>query len=197
LLLLPPNVGLERNRAMLNRKHSICGRAIVAILLAFQAAPILPARAQADPAIPDWWPGTAERMAIRSQIEALTTEYYYRVDHGESERVAELFTPDCVFQPGGTERMIGREAVRAYYANRPKTWVTRHVSTNLRLRYVNPDRVEIIRLFTHYLGDTRDGPGPYPAVPSVAEYREVAVRGDDGQWRFESRVAIPLFARKP
>lgn len=171
------------------------GHAIAMIALGVLA--VMPAHAQRGGAtMPDWWPGTPERVAIRAQIEALSTEYYYRIDHGDAESVAELFTPDGVFQPGGSPPLVGREAVRAYYARRSKTFITRHVSTNLRLTYVDARHVEAVRVFTHYLGDSAEGAGPYPAIPSVAEYRETLVRGDDGQWRYASRVAMAIFSRR-
>lgn len=154
-----------------------------------------PAAAPAESA--DWWPGTAERIAIRTQIEALAVEYYYRIDHGDAEGAAELFTPDGRFQPGGSKPLVGRDAIRAYYAARSRTWVTRHITTNLRLTYVDADHVEAVRVFTHYLGDSADGPGPYPASPSVGEYHESLVRGADGQWRYARRVASAVFSRRP
>ena len=172
-------------------KHSTLAACTLA-LFALGASP-RPARAQA---MPDWWPGTPERVAIRAQIEALSIEYYHRIDHGDAEHAADLFTPDAIFQPGGTERMVGRAAIRAYYVRRSKTIRTRHITTNLRLTYVDADHVEAVRAFTYYVGETAGNPGPYPAEPSVGEYRESLVRGADGMWRYALRVATPVFIRR-
>lgn len=146
-------------------------------------------------AAPGWRPDTPDRVAIRAQIEALSTEYYYRVDHDDAEGVVELFTPDAVMEIAG-QRLVGRDAIRDYYAKRSKSWVTRHITTNLRITYVDADHVEVVRTFTHYQGDRADGPGPYPANPSVAEYRERVERGTDGVWRYAHRASTALFSRR-
>ena len=158
--------------------------------------PILAAQARQDAsAMPGWWPGTPEQIAARAQIEALGAEYYYRIDHGEAESAADLFIPDGVFHPGGSPPLAGREAIRAYYAARSRTIVTRHVSTNLRLTYLDADHAEAVRVITHYLREGVDGSAASSANPSVMEYRESLVRGEDGLWRYASRVATALFSR--
>ena len=155
-----------------------------------------PESALAAPKSPDWWPATPEQLATRAQIDALSTEYYYRLDHGEGEGVVELFTPDGVLQMGDEAPVVGHEALMAYYAARPKTRIPRHVSTNLRLTYVDADHVEAVRDLTYYHADTADGPGPYFAIPAVVEYRESVVRGSDGRWRYASRKVTPLFTER-
>jgi hypothetical protein len=177
------------------RERAIAGAALALLVMASPTATGAQTGEPA-PALPDWYPGTPERIAIRAQIEALSTEYYYRLDHGEGQSVAELFTPEGVFRPGGSGPFVGREAIRDYYARRSKTWVTRHVSTNLRLVYVDADHVEAVRTFTYYMGDRAKSAGPYPAIPSVSEYRESVVRGADGVWRYALRVATGLFSAR-
>ena len=144
----------------------------------------------------DWWPATPDQLATRAQIEALSNEYYYRLDHGEAEGVVELFTPDGVLQMGDEAPVVGREALKAYYAARPKTRITRHVSTNLRLTYIDADHVEAVRDLTYYHAETTQGSGPYSAVPAVVEYRESVVRGSDGRWRYASRKVDPVFSER-
>lgn len=187
---------------------TICARAIwhglLAGVVATVSAGLLPASGAAqaaETALPaaeaaDWWPETPDQRAIRVQIEALSTEYYYRLDHGEAEGVVELFTPDGVLQMGDEAPVAGHEALKAYYAARPKTRITRHVSTNLRLSYLDADHVEAIRELTYYHADTAAGPGPYFAIPAVVEYRESLVRGSDGRWRYASRKVVPVFGER-
>lgn len=166
-----------------------------AAVLAVPAVPAVAAEeAQAvSAAMPDWWPGDAERVAIRAEVEALLHEYYYLIDHGEAESVQHMFTPDAVLRIVSREPLRGRAAIAEHYANRSKALVTRHVTSNLRVRHLGPDHVEALRVITYYRGLTTDGPGPYPATPAVVEYTEELVRGDDGRWRFTSRKSIPLF----
>jgi hypothetical protein len=173
-----------------------CSRRGTAVAAAFCTL-LLPAsavRADTASAIPSWRPDTPERVAIRAQIEALSIEYYYRIDHGNSEDVIELFTPNAILEIGG-QKLTGREAIRRYYANRSRTWITRHVSTNLRITYIDADHVDVIRLFTYYHGDKAESAGPYPALPSVAEYHEIVERGPDGAWRYAFRASTPVFSQ--
>lgn len=168
---------------------------VIALLVVATPAAATAAIAQSDRET-RWQPDTPEKVAIRAEIEALSIEYYYRIDHGEAERAADLFTDGGIFQPGGSKPIVGRGAIRAYYAQRPKTWVTRHVTTNLRLTYIDADHVEVVRVFTHYIGDSAQGPPPYPAMPSVGEYKELLVRGTDRRWRYASRIASAVFSRQ-
>jgi len=132
-----------------------------------------------------------EQLRDRVAIEALCIEYFYLLDHGQAEKVADLFTDEGVLDLG--ERVFnGKQAIRDYYAARSKTRITRHVSTNLRLVFQGQDRVQGLRTFTYY---GAEGPGTPPAVPSVADYEEVFVRGADGRWRFASRKVTPVFSR--
>lgn len=144
-------------------------------------------------ALPDWSPATPERLAAKAEIEALEIEYYYRVDHGPAESAADLYTPDGVLQTGTSPELHGREAIRAFYAQRNKSWVTRHITGNMRLRYIDATHVEVTRAYIYFRGDAASGPGPYPAVPAVAEYVELVVKGSDGQWRYASRIAKNIF----
>ncbi len=50
--------------------------------------------------IPDWSPVTPQRLAAKAQIEALEIEYYYRIDHGNAEAAADLYTADGFLQTG-------------------------------------------------------------------------------------------------
>jgi len=169
--------------------------ALAALLIAAsQATPAAVQTEQDARASADWSPTTIERMLIRAQVEALAIEYYYRVDHGNSEGVVELFTPDGFLQIADLPPVAGRDALREYYAARSKTRVTRHLTTNIRLAYIDADHVEMVRDITYFHGEGMDLP---PANPSITTYYESVVRGEDGQWRFAERVAKPRFSEQP
>jgi ketosteroid isomerase-like protein len=133
--------------------------------------------------------GTTEQLLARVAIDALNTEYFYRIDHGDAEKVADLFVADGVLNG-----MAGREAIRKFYAARTKTRTTRHVSTNLRLVFENENRVSGTRTLSYYMGE---GPGPHAAVATgIAEYSEIYERGTDGQWRYVFRKITPVFGKQ-
>jgi ketosteroid isomerase-like protein len=134
-----------------------------------------------------------DRLLLRTELDELNVEFAYRIDHGLSDQVADLFTEDGSYGRSTGERSVGRDAIRRAYATRsdrgPRT--ARHVFTNLRLTEVAEDRVEatsILTLFAH------DGPPPHAAEPLlVADYDDTYRRGADGRWRFASRTVTWLF----
>ena len=135
-----------------------------------------------------------EQLLSRVAIEALAVEYFYLLDHGQADKLADLYTDDAVLDRGDGQVLVGRAAIAKYYASRSTKNITRHVTTNLRLVFETDNRVRGIRTFTHYSGPAAEQAPP--AIPSVAEYEEVFVRGADRQWRFASRKITSLFSTR-
>jgi hypothetical protein len=129
----------------------------------------------------------AEAALIRTEIEALNVEFWYRVDHHGGDRVAELFTADGVYSvPGG--RNVGRDAIATSYERRrargPR--VSRHVHTNLRLTIESPERAHGVSMLTLW---ARDGEAPQAVTlpVSVSDVEDDYVRDAEGHWRIEHR----------
>lgn len=135
-------------------------------------------------------------LLARAAIDELVSEYSWFLDHGETAKLADMFTVSGVFTMADTgTRLDGREAIRAYYAKRLTTRTTRHVSTNLRVVFERPDRARVTRYLTYFAGE---GTVPLAQVtPAVAEYEEVVERGKDGRWLFASRIARGVFGGPP
>lgn len=134
------------------------------------------------------------RAVVRSDIEALLVEFAWRIDHNESHRVADLFTPDGSYGRANGERSVGHEALNRAYAARAARGerVARHLFTNLRLRFTDdPDRVHgecVLLLFAD------DGSAPLPAeVNLVADYEDIYQCMPDGRWCFASRTVSHQF----
>lgn len=135
----------------------------------------------------------AERLMIRLELEALNAEFAYRVDHGPSATVADLFTKDGSYGRANGPRSEGREAIRATYAARDAHGerTARHIFTNLRLTHESGERVSGTTIMTLY---AQDGRPPLPAeVLAVSDFEDVYVRSADGTWRYESRTIHSLF----
>lgn len=132
-------------------------------------------------------------MEARNEIEALVTEFAWRVDHHEFASVPELFTEDGRFD-SPQRSMHGRAALEEGLGSRVgSTLQTRHVVSNLRLVPESEERVRGWVTFTVYRHDG-DGIGtPDPAA--VGEYQDVYQRGPDGRWRFAERRVTQVFAR--
>ena len=127
----------------------------------------------------------------RVAIEDLIATYLYRLDHGGTASLADLFTADGVFETiSGQKR--GRAAISAYYAKRSITRTTRHVSTNRYIVFDDDTHAHGVYTLTYYMAE---GTPPFPAsAPAgIADYAEKFERGEDGKWRFSYRKATPVF----
>jgi len=135
---------------------------------------------------------------IRSQLEALNVEFWYRVDHHDGDGVADLFTEDGVYSiPGGRNR--GRAAIAESYVKRAARGprVSRHVHTNLRVTIESPTDARGVSMLTLW---ARDGEAPLPlTLPvSVSDVEDTYVKGDDGAWRIAHRhITSPLVGDEP
>lgn len=137
-----------------------------------------------------------EQLMLRLQIEELNVEFAYRIDRGDPESVAELFTEEGSYSRSTGECGRGREAIRAAYRQRaargPRT--ARHIFTNLRLTQESARRVCgqcVLTLFA------QDGEPPLIADPFlVADYDDVYELGDDECWRYASRVITWRFLQR-
>ena len=87
---------------------------------------------------------------VRSEIEALSAEFAYLIDHDESERVADLFTEQGSYGVREGKRSVGRPEIRAAYAARAARGLrtARHAFTNLRLVFEDADRVRATSILT-------------------------------------------------
>lgn len=100
---------------------------------------------------------------IRRAVDALVTEFAYRIDFEQGLTVPELFTSDGYYEQDG-KRSTGRSAIRNAYTKRaslgPRT--ARHLFTNLRLTRVGHREyagASIMLLFAE------NGLPPLPAAP--------------------------------
>lgn len=129
---------------------------------------------------------------IRSEIEALIAEFAYRIDQGRSETVAELFTEDGWYGRANGQKTVGRDAIRAAYAERAARGerTARHIFTNLRLTIDSAEAAHGTTILLLFAGD---GPPPLPARPMVVQDYDDQYRLEDGVWRFAARATNRLF----
>ena len=130
---------------------------------------------------------------VRLAIEALIHEHAWLIDHGQADRVMDLYTDDASLLGIGADK-IGRDAIaqwaveRAALTNR----CSRHAQSNIRLVSAGPGQVRGTVLLTLY---RFDGPGPGRPLPMlVAEYDDHYRHCSDGSWRFAHRRLTTLFA---
>jgi hypothetical protein len=127
----------------------------------------------------------------RILVERLVTEFSFLIDHGQAIDVPALFTEDGSFEsPIAT--LNGRKAIASAMAQRMQAdYMTRHVTSNLRLQRESANQILGTVLLTMY----RWTPGDLDAKPNpiaLLEYEDVYRRCIDSEWRFAARKALPV-----
>ncbi|MGA0600974.1 nuclear transport factor 2 family protein [Caulobacter sp. KR2-114] len=136
-----------------------------------------------------------ERLLIERACARLVARYCHLVDHGEAERVADLFTEDGTWS-SPEQMMDGREAIARGFRRRQdnRGRISRHVCENLLVEVQDAERAAGVVYLTLYREDGPPG-RPYATalVPAlIGEYRDVFVRTPDG-WRIRSRETVVSF----
>jgi hypothetical protein len=135
----------------------------------------------------------AERLRIRHEIEARAIDYWHEVDINDGARAHEYFTAGGVFT-SSVKTHSGREAIRAFYAQRkargPRT--SRHVISNFRVVVADRDHASTQWVLSLYAAD---GAPILPSKPPImlADVVEHLVREADGVWRYRSRTITAVF----
>lgn len=121
----------------------------------------------------------------RSEILDLTIEHAYRLDHGMSDTLFELYAIDGEMLGLPPKDLIGKEAVRLWGVERVKLQrISRHVETNHRLVWKDGVLTGTV-LATVYRSDTDDTTNTSPFM--IGDYEDVYVQ-EDGQWKIRQRV---------
>jgi SnoaL-like domain len=134
----------------------------------------------------------SERLEIRLALEELNAAFAYHLDHNDVDALVALFAPDALYTHGD-RRSSGRAEIEALFRKRsaggPRT--ARHLYSGLRLS------IDSRRTATGHsvcLSFAGDGLPPLPAIPFlVADFDDVYVRDDAGQWRFRERHISRVF----
>ena len=139
-----------------------------------------------------------ERLLIERECERLVTAYCHYVDHGEAEKVADLFTEDGVWtSPQVT--MKGQQELRRGFGGRQRQTarMSRHVCSNLKIDVIDADHAEgsvYLTLYRHD-GEASRVLSPLDGPQMVGEYRDRFLRTPEG-WRFAQRDTVASFVRE-
>ena len=125
----------------------------------------------------------------RSAIEALLSEFYWRLDHPGSGTVADLFTEAGTIVTPRFE-LAGRAAIAQWFAARAQR-TTRHRWSNLRLTRAADRSVAV----DAYLSTAA---APVSAASAAAEVmisetHDIVVRDEQGAWQFAARNLSVVF----
>lgn len=140
-----------------------------------------------------------QQLLDERACERLVLDYTRFVDFGEAARIAELFTPDGVWESVDV-RMDGRDAIRAGFLARQGVArrTSRHVCTNIAITLEAADEARGLSYLINYRHDSSTGvaerPAPVNHPKFVGEYHDRFVRTADG-WRFVHRRCDVTFLR--
>lgn len=141
---------------------------------------------------------SSDKLSIERDCERLVTAYCHFIDHGEAERVADLFSEEgCWISAEAT--LEGREGIRKAMAARQANAgrMSRHVCNNLRLDIHDENSASGTVYLTLYRHDGKSGRSlaPLEGPAMVGEYRDRFVRTPEG-WRISNREIVIDFLRR-
>jgi hypothetical protein len=140
---------------------------------------------------------STEILDIERECEHLVKLYCHYVDHGQAERVGELFAKDGVWR-GSQQEYHGldeiQQALKTRQANQER--MSRHICTNVLIEAVDSDHATGTAYLIVYRHDGKIGRevSPLPGPDVVGEYRDKFVRTSDG-WKIQERVTKLNFVR--
>ncbi len=133
-------------------------------------------------------------LVAERACERVIVEFVRRLDLGSPGDVAELFTPDGVWEwPAGNRRVEGHEALRAYFASRPPDRLSRRLSTNVLVTVTSARAAAAISYFATYRVDGYTGGMVPPRPPVNIGHYEDTFHEQDGQWFLAHRVLVLPF----
>ena len=136
-----------------------------------------------------------ERLIAERACERLIVEFVHRLDLGDPSSVADLFTPDGVWQwPAGDRRIAGRDALRDYFGGRPVDRLSRRMCTNILVTVTSAETAAATTYFATYRVDGyTEGMVP-PRPPAQVGHYEDTFRKVDGVWQLTTRTLFLSFA---
>ena len=133
-----------------------------------------------------------ERLLIQDACRELVLRAAECADGHDAAGLAALFAPDGVLRRPGGQAMVGRAAIEAAYAQRPRERITRHLVTNTLVEVESSTRASARSRVLLWAGSTEDADGPQGrplrGPQLVGEFADRFVLTDEG-WRFASRDA--------
>jgi hypothetical protein len=128
---------------------------------------------------------------LRLAIQALTHEHAWRLDHGQADRLHELYTDDGAMIGLPPRDVVGRDALKVWGVERVKLpRVSRHVETNQRLVWKDGVLHGVLYATVYRSESPDDTAGTAPFL--IGDYEdEYAFEG--GVWLIRRRVIRRAF----
>lgn len=101
-----------------------------------------------------------QRLLIQDACRELVLRAVECTDAHDAAGLAALFTPDGVLSRPGGQALVGRTAIEAAYAQRPRERITRHLVTNTRVVVESAAAATARSHVLLWAGSTEDAEGP-------------------------------------
>jgi hypothetical protein len=138
--------------------------------------------------------GMLDRLLAERECERLIIDFVHRLDLGQPSSVAELFTPDGVWEwPAGERRVEGREALQRYFGSRPSDRLSRRMMTNILVTVTSATTASATSYLTTYRVDGYAGGMLAPRLPVNIGHYEDTFRKVAGNWLLVRRVTFLVF----
>ncbi|MEU4208427.1 nuclear transport factor 2 family protein [Streptomyces sp. NPDC026206] len=135
-----------------------------------------------------------ECLIAERACERLIVEFVRRLDLGDPSTVAELFTPDGVWEWAADERRVeGRDAIRRYFGSRPADRLSRRMCTNILVTVDSSATATATSYFATYRVDGYTGGMVSPRAPTNVGHYEDAFRKVGGVWLLATRSTFLPF----
>lgn len=140
------------------------------------------------------------QAAHEQAIQALIVRVNWAIDHGDMDALVSCLHRDVTFvRPDGQE-LQGAKAVRDAYARRDPNRITRHLLSNVHLRWSSSDRVQAhssVLLWTGRQSDEATASGrPADPVQKLGEHRDEFTH-QEGRWWLLKRQSEFVFFVEP
>ncbi len=138
----------------------------------------------------------AERIEIERACERIVHAYSRALDLGDMSAAADFFAErGSMARPMTPNQIIqGRENIRAALLTRPRTLLTKHLSTNVMIEVVSRDEARGLSYLTMISTTPGDAVAPHVSAGPVyfGEFKDRFVR-EGGEWKFlERRGSIQM-----
>jgi len=142
-------------------------------------------------------PSMILRAAHEQAVHALIFRVGWAIDHSDLADLETCLHPDVVFVRPDGQALQGPQAVRDAYAQRNPDRITRHLLSNVHLKWSSPDRVEAhttVLLWTGNLSDEMTAAGrPADAVQKLGEHRDILAFEAERWWLLRRQSEFVFF----
>lgn len=138
------------------------------------------------------------QAAHEQAIQALIVRANWAIDHGDMDALISCLHPDVTFVRPDGQVLQGPQSVRDAYARRDPERITRHLLSNVQLRWTSHDQVvanATVLLWSGRQSDEMTTSGrPADPVQKLGEHHDVLAL-KDGRWWLLRRQSEFVFFR--